>query len=205
MNQQTCPCVCHEPNTTAQHYPMDCPTCHGKAQVEVKSEKPEPMKCALHPQITLVQVEDELRCALCDIAIAEHTPADTDTKGQDIEIAEAARPYYSLPLADAMQIARENIDEWSYEEDPHGYCHDRSVLVALYQAVAAHNADVQAVVREAIEDTAKKLTRLTVIDHTKNGEGVVFERYNIAVEIMVQDDGTTLKVRALDQKGDKAA
>lgn len=52
------------------------------------------------------------------------------------EIHPAAQPYYDrLTLSDAVEIAREVIDEWSYEQDAHGYCHRRAVLLRLVEAV----------------------------------------------------------------------
>lgn len=42
---------------------------------------------------------------------------------------------YRKTTAQAVEIARERIEEWDYEEDPHGYCHERSVLIALVEAV----------------------------------------------------------------------
>lgn len=48
-------------------------------------------------------------------------------------------PYYErITLADAIQIAREQIEEWDYESDPSGYCHDRPVLVRLVEAAEKH-------------------------------------------------------------------
>ena len=44
-----------------------------------------------------------------------------------------------------------------------------------------------------------KLTRVSLIDHTDSGLGLVWEKYNIAVEIFVQDDGRTLKVFVQDR------
>lgn len=52
-----------------------------------------------------------------------------------IEIAPAAQFYYDrMTLANAIEIAKEMIDEWSYDEDRLGYCHDRPVLVRLVEA-----------------------------------------------------------------------
>jgi len=43
-----------------------------------------------------------------------------------------AEPWYArLSREDAIEMAREKIDEWSYEDDAHGYCHDRQVLMRL--------------------------------------------------------------------------
>jgi hypothetical protein len=40
---------------------------------------------------------------------------------------------YDKPLsyAFAIEVAKELVEEWSYEDDPHGYCHLRPVLIAL--------------------------------------------------------------------------
>ena len=54
----------------------------------------------------------------------------------NVEIVPATRTYYDrLSLGDAVQIARERIEEWDYEQDPHGYCHERPVLVRLVEAL----------------------------------------------------------------------
>jgi hypothetical protein len=53
----------------------------------------------------------------------------------EAEIVAAAQPYYDrLTTKDAIQIAKERIEEWNYNADPHGYCHDRSVLLRLTEA-----------------------------------------------------------------------
>jgi hypothetical protein len=44
----------------------------------------------------------------------------------------------------------------------------------------------------------ERVSQLTVVDHTTGGEGRVFERWNIAVRLDVQDDGRTLKVFVID-------
>lgn len=68
----------------------------------------------------------------------------------EFEIDPRAAEYYQRPtytLDSELQIARERIDEWSYEEDPHGYCHDRSGWVALVNGVEtlrARLAEVEA-------------------------------------------------------------
>jgi len=54
------------------------------------------------------------------------------------EVAEPARPYYDRMTLDmALADTKTQIEEWSYEDDPHGYCHFRSMLVALVEAVEA--------------------------------------------------------------------
>ncbi len=46
-----------------------------------------------------------------------------------------------------------------------------------------------------------KVSRLTIIDHRTGGQGVVVERYGIAVDVMpLQDDGRTLKIRMIDHE-----
>lgn len=51
-------------------------------------------------------------------------------------IAPAAQPWYdSMTLPLAVEVAAEMVDEWDYESDPHGYCHERSVLLRLVEAV----------------------------------------------------------------------
>jgi hypothetical protein len=54
-------------------------------------------------------------------------------------VAPAARLYYDRNVEDAVEVAKEMCAEWSYEDDPHGYCHYRSVLVTLIQAVESHD------------------------------------------------------------------
>jgi hypothetical protein len=50
-------------------------------------------------------------------------------------IVPAAQPWYDqLTLESAIVQASEMIDEWDYEQDAHGYCHDRSVLLRLVEA-----------------------------------------------------------------------
>jgi len=44
-----------------------------------------------------------------------------------------------------------------------------------------------------------KATRLTVVDHTAGGQGRVFEKYNLDIELQLQDDGHTLKVFVKDR------
>lgn len=43
--------------------------------------------------------------------------------------------YDRLTLEDAIQIAKEKCEEWDYTTDPHGYCHERPVLVKLISAL----------------------------------------------------------------------
>lgn len=55
------------------------------------------------------------------------------------EIHPAARSYYDRQtLASAIEDARTWIEEWSYESDPHGYCHFRPILIRLVEAAEAH-------------------------------------------------------------------
>jgi hypothetical protein len=50
-----------------------------------------------------------------------------------------AQVYYDrLTTEHAVEYAREHIEEWSYEDDPHGYCHTRPMLVKLVEAVERH-------------------------------------------------------------------
>lgn len=43
--------------------------------------------------------------------------------------------YAEVSLDTALAIARERIEEWSYDDDPHGYCHERPVLMRLVQTI----------------------------------------------------------------------
>lgn len=36
---------------------------------------------------------------------------------------------YAYPVA--RECAQDAVEEWDYAADPHGFCHDRSVLIAL--------------------------------------------------------------------------
>lgn len=63
------------------------------------------------------------------------------------EIADAAASYYPMGIELATICARETIDEWDYSRDPHGYCHDRPVLLALVEEVERQRPDVAAAVR----------------------------------------------------------
>lgn len=50
---------------------------------------------------------------------------------QDIAIAPGTISYYLYDAGFYETCAREQVDEWSYSADPHGYCHERNVLVGL--------------------------------------------------------------------------
>ena len=57
-------------------------------------------------------------------------------------IAPPAKPYYDrLTDESAIQTAKEWVDEWSYEDDAHGYCHNRSVIARLIKL--AERGDVE--------------------------------------------------------------
>lgn len=44
------------------------------------------------------------------------------------------QPYYDRMTTEAaIQMAREMIAEWSYADDPHGYCHVRPMLMLLLE------------------------------------------------------------------------
>lgn len=51
-----------------------------------------------------------------------------------------ARFYPGITLELAIQAAREQIEEWSYEDDPDGYCHQRPILMRLVEAAELHGA-----------------------------------------------------------------
>ena len=44
------------------------------------------------------------------------------------------------PLASAIEIALERIEEWDYFTDPHGWCHERPVLITLVAAAIKYAA-----------------------------------------------------------------
>jgi hypothetical protein len=57
------------------------------------------------------------------------------------EIDPRAQSYYDrIDLETALQIAQEQIEEWDYEADPHGYCHERPVLMLLVRAAGEEDA-----------------------------------------------------------------
>lgn len=52
----------------------------------------------------------------------------------EFEIVPAARVYYDrLTPERAVEYAIEHIEEWSYEDDAHGYCHTRPMLIRLVE------------------------------------------------------------------------
>lgn len=56
----------------------------------------------------------------------------------DPDVRPEASDYYERTTLDfAIKVAKERIEEWSYDDDPHGYCHERPVLVALVRAAEA--------------------------------------------------------------------
>lgn len=58
------------------------------------------------------------------------------TEGWD-SVEPIAQDYYDLTdLTLAIQAAKEMCAEWSYEDDPHGYCHVRSILLRLIEAAS---------------------------------------------------------------------
>lgn len=59
------------------------------------------------------------------------------TQGWDAVEPAAALYYDRLTVDDAVLQAKEVCAEWSYAEDAHGYCHDRSMLVTLIRAIEA--------------------------------------------------------------------
>lgn len=59
------------------------------------------------------------------------------------EIRPEAESYYNLTAEQAIIIAEETVDEWDYDRDKHGYCHERPVLVALLAEIEALKARVR--------------------------------------------------------------
>lgn len=47
---------------------------------------------------------------------------------------------------------------------------------------------------DRMEIQVSKLSRIEVIDHSVNGEGRVYSKWDVSVSLSVQDDGKTLKV-----------
>lgn len=58
------------------------------------------------------------------------------------EVHPNAMPWYPASLDFAIKAATSKIDEWSYEADAHGYCHERPVLIALRDAALAAEQSV---------------------------------------------------------------
>lgn len=50
-----------------------------------------------------------------------------------------------------------------------------------------------------IKGDVSKITRLTIIDHRNSGLGILMEEWGVKVELVVQDNGKTLKVFMLDR------
>ncbi len=46
---------------------------------------------------------------------------------------------YKKDTPTAIEIALEMIEEWNYQENPHGWCHDRTVLIALVEQTLGDN------------------------------------------------------------------
>jgi hypothetical protein len=53
----------------------------------------------------------------------------------DVKIEPGTEPYYNRDADFWITVALETIYEWNYEWDPHGYCHERSVLVGLLREI----------------------------------------------------------------------
>jgi hypothetical protein len=45
-----------------------------------------------------------------------------------------------------------------------------------------------------------KITRVVLVDHTKNGEGRAIDKSNVYVDVSIQDDGKTFKLFLTDRK-----
>jgi len=58
-----------------------------------------------------------------------------------------------LTAGDAIADVRTWVDEWSYDEDPHGYCHQRSLLIALLAELAEERK--QTALRDAVVEAAR--------------------------------------------------
>lgn len=48
--------------------------------------------------------------------------------------------------------------------------------------------------KQELNSSLDKVTRFEVIDHTKDGGGRVLVKYDVSVELSLQDDNRTLKV-----------
>lgn len=45
-----------------------------------------------------------------------------------------------VPLDHAIEVALERIEEWDYNADAHGWCHERPVLISLVAAAIGGGA-----------------------------------------------------------------
>lgn len=52
-----------------------------------------------------------------------------------IEINPRAQRWYDYEPEFYIQSAREWVEDWEYEEDAHGYCHHRSIVVGLLREI----------------------------------------------------------------------
>lgn len=58
------------------------------------------------------------------------------------EVDPRAASYYDrLTVERAIEYAEEHIAEWDYEQDPHGYCHTRPMLVRLVEGAKAASGE----------------------------------------------------------------
>lgn len=54
------------------------------------------------------------------------------------EIQPRTKSYYDrVSIEDSLAISKEMIEEWSYSDDPHGYCHTRPVLMCLVKEITS--------------------------------------------------------------------
>ena len=64
----------------------------------------------------------------------------------DLQSEVARRPVFDCypPLVDiefAMTVALERVAEWDYARDPHGWCHERPILLTLMAEVERLRAE----------------------------------------------------------------
>ncbi|WMM74450.1 hypothetical protein RCF27_09280 [Rhodococcus pyridinivorans] len=120
--------------------------------------------------------EDELRETL-----ARLFDAGTRIKIHAGGTMEAEFHYKQFCVDDAMQAVNEEADESLEKIDG---------AMTTPQAIIDPMSDIT------------KVTRFEVIDHTTGGEGRVFTKYGVSIELSYQDDGQTLKVFVRD-RGDE--
>lgn len=66
------------------------------------------------------------------------------------EIEPGTESYYDrMTLDAALADTKTQIEEWSYADDPHGYCHFRPMLVRLVEAIEATRVTSPGAVPEA--------------------------------------------------------
>lgn len=65
-----------------------------------------------------------------------------DSKTWQVEVAPPAQRWYDrMTLEIAVADVKTMVEEWSYEEDAHNYCHVRPMLVKLVEAATGRGVE----------------------------------------------------------------